>query len=121
MRIRSAGRGRLPVWVVRNPSVLRGIAIAGRCYHTGHSGRGRPLPGRAELAFDLGDPFLVALVKGPLLDPLGAHQPRLRQDPQVLTRGRLAHAELGRDEHTAHAVAHEIAVDLTAKVDARRL
>ncbi len=83
--------------------------------------RPRRSPGRAELAFDLGDPLLVALVEGPLLDPRGPHEPRLRQDPQMLARGGLADTELGGDEHTAHPIAHEIAVDLTRKVRARRL
>src|SRR5438105_12646948 len=69
IRIRSGGRGRLPVCVVRNPSVLRGVAIAPRCYHTVTG-----LPGRAERALHLGDPLLVTLVERPLLDPLGADE-----------------------------------------------
>src|SRR5215470_20189762 len=39
----------------------------------------------------------------------------------MLARGRLAHAELGGDEHAADAVAHQIAVDLPGGVRARRL
>jgi hypothetical protein len=34
MRIKSPGRGRLPVWVVRNASVLCDVVMAARCYHT---------------------------------------------------------------------------------------
>src|SRR6266567_4232266 len=79
------------------------------------------LPGRAERALHLGDALLVTLVERPLLDALGANESRVRQDPQLLAGGRLAHAELVRDEHAAHAVAHEVAVDLPRKVRARRL
>jgi hypothetical protein len=43
------------------------------------------------------------------------------QDAQVLAGRRLANAELGRDEHAAHAIAHEITVDLAREVRARRL
>src|SRR6185369_1501375 len=132
IRIRSAGRGRLPVCVVRNPSVLRGGVMARdattRAVRTPAGlSRGRRqasrrrLPRRAERALDLGDALFVPLVEGPLLDPLAADEPGVREDPQMLARGRLAHAELGGDEHTAHAVAHQIAVDLPGKVRARRL
>src|SRR5437660_1979402 len=80
MRIRSAGRGRLPVCVVRKPSVLRGVVIAPRSYHTRRGPRG--LPGPAERALHLGDALLVALVERPLLDPPGAAPPPLRDDAQ---------------------------------------
>src|SRR5207249_9362771 len=93
-----------------------GVAIAPRCYHTVTG-----LPGRAERALHLGDPLLVTLVERPLLDPLGADESGVRQDSQMLAGGRLADTELRRDEHAAHAVAHEIAVGLAREVRARRL
>jgi hypothetical protein len=76
------------------------------------------LPGRSKRPLGLGDPLLIPLVERPLLDPLGAHEPSLRQNPQVLTRRRLTDAEFLRDEHAAHAIPDEVAVDLPRKVRA---
>src|SRR5215470_14441799 len=90
MRIRSAGRGRLPVCVVRKPSVLRNAVIARRCYHTRRGRLG--LPGRAEGALHLGDALLVALVERPLLDAPGADQPGVREDAQMLAGRGMADA-----------------------------
>src|SRR2546422_8095999 len=73
---------------------------------------GPPLPRGAKRALHFGDPLLVPLVERPLLDPLGTHEPGLRQDLQMLAGGRLADAQLRGDEHAADAVAHEVAVDL---------
>jgi hypothetical protein len=39
-----------------------------------------------------------------LFDALGANQARLRQNPQVLAHGRLADAELLRNQEAADAV-----------------
>ncbi len=64
---------------------------------------------------------LVALIENPLLDPLAADQSRLGQDLQMLADGRLAYAELFGDQHRAHSVIHEIAVDLLAEMAARIL
>ena len=55
-------------------------------------------------ALDVGNPLLVALVERPLLDPLAANQPRLREDAQMLARRRLTDAELVGDEEAADAV-----------------
>src|SRR5678809_1590648 len=77
------------------------------------------LPGRIELALDLRDPLLVAPVEGPLLDPFRTQQPGVHEDAQVLTGRWLTHAELVRDEHTAYAVTHEVAVGLRREVLAR--
>src|SRR5262245_19878725 len=67
------------------------------------------------------DAGLVPLVERPLLDPFGPEESGLRQDPQVLARGGLADAQLLGDEHAAHAILDEIAIDLTREVRQRPL
>src|SRR5205814_1284301 len=85
------------------------------------SGRSAELEGGPERALDGGDAPLVARVEDPLLDPLGADQPRLRQDLQVLAgRGR-ADPQLVGDEQPAHAIPHEVAVLLRREVPPRPL
>jgi|SRR5215813_5912099 len=79
------------------------------------------LQGRLNGALHFGDPFLVPLVEGPLLDTLGSQQSCLSQDPEVLAGRRLRDAELLSDEHTAYAIAHQVAVDLRGKVRPRVL
>src|SRR5262245_49621073 len=59
MRIRSAGRGRLPVCVVRNPSILRmAIIVAAMLTRAGPAGRGATTEPRKRAL--LGDPPLAA-------------------------------------------------------------
>src|SRR6185436_19303731 len=65
------------------------------------------LPRRVEFPLDGCNALLVALVEGPLLDPLRPQQPRVHEDAEVLARRRLTHAKLVGDEYPAHAVAHE--------------
>src|SRR6185295_4548594 len=79
------------------------------------------LPRRVELPLDRCNALFVALVEGPLLDPLRPQQPRVHEDAQVLARRRPTHAELVGDEYPAYAVAHEVAVRLRRKVIARLL
>src|SRR5689334_6370336 len=62
------------------------------------------------------DRTLVAAIHGPLLDALGAHEFRRRQDTHVLAHGRLADAELFGDQETADAVFDQIAIDLLAEM-----
>src|ERR1700722_15541705 len=70
---------------------------------------------------DRAQAFLVALVEGPLLDPLGAHRADLGEELHVLGHGRLADAELLGDQEAADAVLDEVAVDLLAEMRARVL
>jgi hypothetical protein len=74
------------------------------------------LPGRPKGALHFGNALLIALVEGPLLDPLRSQEPRMGQDPEVLASRRLAHAELLGNEQPAHAVPYQIAVDLGPKI-----
>ena len=74
---------------------------------------------REHCCFQLGDAGFVAFVECPLLDTLGAQQPCLRQDLQMLAHGRLTHAELFGDQHAADPVLDEVTVDLLAKMRPR--
>src|SRR5512138_2908126 len=67
-------------------------------------------------ALERRDRFLVASVERPLLDALGVHEPRGDQYAHVLTDGRLADAELRRDEHTTDTVVFEVTVNLRREV-----
>src|SRR5579864_802399 len=64
----------------------------------------------------LPDARLVALVKRPLLDSLSANEPGLRKNLQVFACRRLAHPQLLRDEHAAHAVLHQVSIQLPRKM-----
>lgn len=79
------------------------------------------LPRRTKGPLRFGDPFLIALVKGPLPDPFRPHQTGLHEDAQVLAGGGLADAELLGNEDSADAVADEVTVDLLREVPARIL
>src|SRR5580704_10800265 len=69
-------------------------------------------PVTSECLLCLGDPVLVALVEDPLLDLLAPDQARPGEQLQMLAAGRLADAQLLRDEQGAHAVFDQIAVAL---------
>src|SRR5258708_36589481 len=79
------------------------------------------LPCVAEVFLDLGNARLVAFVKRPLLDAPAPDETGLNEHAQVLAGGRLADAELLRDEQATDAVLDEIALDLRREVGARRL
>jgi len=68
---------------------------------------------------DLADPCFIALVEGPLLDPLGAKQACLRKDFEVFARCRLTDPHFAGDKDSAHAILDEIAIDLPGKVGGR--
>ena len=70
---------------------------------------------REHRRLQLGNAGFVALVECPLLDPLGAEQPGLRQDLECAD-GRLADAELFGDQHAADFVLHEIAIHLRGEM-----
>ena len=76
---------------------------------------------RQNCFLDLFDFALVALVEGPLLDPLGTCQTGLAQNPHVFACGRLADPELARNEATANSILYQIAVYLRRKVFCRVL
>ena len=63
----------------------------------------------------------VTPVEHPLFDFPGAQQARGCEYAQVLTRGRLADAELLGDAQATDPVAHQVAVDLRRKVPPRIL
>src|SRR5690349_15037858 len=68
-----------------------------------------------------GDRLLVALVENPLFDLPRREEARIHEDAQVLRGSRLRDAELLADQHAAHAVLLEIAVDLRPEVAGRIL
>jgi hypothetical protein len=55
---------------------------------------------------------LIALVKGPLFDPLSSNQACLGQNLQVFTGGGMADAELSGNQTAADSVADKVSVDL---------
>jgi hypothetical protein len=59
---------------------------------------------------------LIALVKGPLLDALCAHESGFYKNFHVRAGCRLAHAQFLCDQHAAHAIVDEIAVYLGPEV-----
>jgi len=63
----------------------------------------------------------IALVKRPLFDALGAHQPGLQQDLHVFAGGGLAHAQFFGDQDAANAVVDQVPVDLGPEVLSRVL
>jgi len=63
-------------------------------------------------ALDRRDRVLVALVHGPLLDALGAHQPGRDQDAHMFAEGRRADAEFFGNQQTTDAIFDQIAVNL---------
>jgi len=65
------------------------------------------------------DARFVALVERPLFDALGPHEPSSQEDLQVFAGGRLAHAELFRDQHAADAILDQIAVHLRPEMPSR--
>src|SRR5262245_43459641 len=67
-------------------------------------------------ALQAADRAFVPLVEGPLLDPPRAQQAGLRQHLEMLAHGRLADAELLGDQHAAHAILDQVAVDLRAEM-----
>src|SRR5713226_2487530 len=69
----------------------------------------------------LGDSLLVAAVEGPLLDALRLNEAQCGEDLEMLVGARFTHAELVGDEHAAHAVLHQISVDLRREVVPRLL
>jgi hypothetical protein len=70
-------------------------------------------------ALDRSDRIFVALVHGPLLDPFGPHQFRRDQDAHVFAQRRRAQTELFRNQNATHAIVHQIAVHLLAKMPLR--
>jgi hypothetical protein len=72
-------------------------------------------------SFDRLDARLITLVEGPLLDLLRVQQPCVAQNPHVFTQRRLTKTQLLGDEHRAHAVLHQISVNLRAKIRLRVL
>ena len=71
---------------------------------------------RQNCFLDLFDFGLIALVERPLLDPLGACQTGLAQNPHVFARGRLGDPELVRNALTANSILYQIAEYLGRKV-----
>src|SRR5216684_434163 len=69
----------------------------------------------------LGDALLVAAVEGPLLDPLRLNEPQGGEELEVFVRARFTHAELVGDEQAAHAIFHQISIDLGREVCRRLL
>jgi hypothetical protein len=102
-----------------------------RTRHGGHPRAAiRPITGPlAELqlnpcnngTLDFRDMGFVALIKRPLLDPLGPQESSLRQDFQVLADRGLAHSEFLGNKHAADTVGYEISVDLRPKMRLRAL
>jgi threonine dehydratase len=68
---------------------------------------------------EAGDRLFVAFVHGPAFDAFRAHEPGAGQYPHVLAQGRRTDTQLLCDEYTAHAVFHEVAVELRREVPAR--
>ena len=56
----------------------------------------------------------IALIKRPLLDSLGAHEPGMHEDFHVFAGGGLGHAQLLGNEHAADPVSHEVPVSRNA-------
>src|SRR5215469_14375966 len=67
-------------------------------------------PVTAQLLLRFGDTVFVALVEHPLLDLLAADQPRLAEHLEMLAAGRLADAELLRNEERTHPVADQVTI-----------
>src|ERR1700720_2399254 len=58
----------------------------------------------------------IALVKGPLLDPLPSNKACVRQNFQVFTRCGMADTQLSGDQQATDSVPHEVSVDLRGKM-----
>jgi len=82
---------------------------------------GRGLDFRQNGLLDLPDLDLVALIEGPLFDPLGTSQSGMAQYFHVFAGGRLAHAKLARDQAPAYPILHQIAIDLRREMLCRFL
>jgi len=59
---------------------------------------------------------LIALVKGPLLDPLSANKACVRQNFQVFTRRWMADTQLSGDQQATDPVPDEVSVNLRGKM-----
>jgi len=66
--------------------------------------------------FEPCDCGFVSHIESPLFDTLAADQAGLCECLEMLAGCRLAHAELAGDEHSAHAILDEVAVDLWREV-----
>jgi hypothetical protein len=72
------------------------------------------------LRLEFSEPCLVAPIKCPLFDALRPDEPRLREDFEVFADSGVADAKFLRDVHSAHAILHQVAVDLLRKMFRRR-
>jgi|HubBroStandDraft_6_1064221.scaffolds.fasta_scaffold190703_3 hypothetical protein len=65
---------------------------------------------------ELSDSGLIALIKGPLFDPLSTNRPYMTQDFQVFTRGGLGDSEFLRNEAAAYTILDQVPIHLGRKV-----